>query len=80
MYLASRPLGRDDAHMDSRAPIYRKICVECDRPALTLDDTGDPYCVEHADVFIAIDDTGPGVDEAEIATLLVHRPLVTEVG
>lgn len=80
MCLATRPLGHDDAHMDTREPIYRKICVDCDRPALTLDHSGDAYCVEHAEVFIAIDDTGFGVDEAEIAILLVHRPLVLEVG
>lgn len=69
----------DDAHMDSREPIYRKICLDCDRPALTLDHSGDAYCAEHADVFIAIEDTG-GVDEVEIAELLIHRPLVTEIG
>lgn len=62
-----------------RAPIYRKTCVVCDRPALTLDETGEAYCGEHADVFIAIDDTQGGVDEAEIAILLVHRPLVAKV-
>ena len=65
--------------MASRAPIYRKTCVVCDRPALTLDQTGEAYCGEHADVFIAIDDTQGGVDEAEIAILLVHRPLVATV-
>jgi hypothetical protein len=72
-------MDRDDAHLDSREPIYRKICVDCARPALTLDLTGDAYCAEHADVFIAIEDTG-GVDEVEIAVLLIHRPLVTEIG
>ena len=69
----------DDGHMDAREPIYRKICVDCDRPALTLDHSGDAYCAEHADVFIAIEDTGR-VDEVEISVLLIHRPLVTEVG
>jgi hypothetical protein len=69
----------DDEHMDSREPIYRKICADCERPALTLDHSGDAYCAEHADVFIAIEDTG-GVDEVEIAVLLVHRHLVTEIG
>lgn len=72
-------MDRDDAHMDSREPIYRKICVDCERPALTLDYSGDAYCAEHADVFIAIEDTG-GVDEVEIAALLIHRALVTEIG
>ena len=70
----------DDAHMDSREPIYRKICLDCERPALTLDHSGDAYCDEHADVFIAIEDSPGGVDEAEISVLLVHRPRVTEVG
>ena len=70
----------DDAHMDSREPIYRKICLDCERPALTLDHSGDAYCAEHADVFIAIKDSPGGVDEAEISVLLVHRPRVTEVG
>ena len=65
--------------MASRAPIYRKTCVVCDRPALTLDETGEAYCGEHAHVFIAIDDTQVGVDEAEISILLVHRPLVAKV-
>ena len=65
--------------MASRAPIYRKTCVVCDRPALTLDETDEAYCGEHADVFIAIDDTRGGVDETEIAILLVHRPLVAKV-
>lgn len=51
----------------------------CDRPALTFDESGDAYCGEHADVFIAIDDTQGGVHEAEIAILLVHRPLVAKV-
>ena len=69
----------DDGHVDSREPIYRRICVDCDRPALTLDHSGDAYCGEHADVFIDIEDTG-GVDEVEIAVLLIHRNLVTEVG
>ena len=72
-------MGGDDAHMDSREPIYRKICVDCERPALTLDHSGDAYCAEHADVFIAIEDTG-GVDDVEIDVLLIHRPLVTEIG
>ena len=70
----------DDAHMDSREPIYRKICLDCERPALTLDHSGDAYCAEHADVFIAIEDSPGGVDDAEISVLLVHRPRVTEVG
>jgi len=65
--------------MASRAPIYRKTCVVCDRPALTLDETGEAYCGEHAAVFIAIDDTPGGVDDAEIAILLVHRPLFAKV-
>jgi hypothetical protein len=65
--------------MVSKAPIYRKTCVVCDRPALTLDDSGDAYCGGHTEVFIAIEDTPDGVDEAEIAILLVHRSLVTEV-
>ena len=69
----------DGGHMDEREPIYRKICVDCDRPALTLDHSGDAYCAEHADVFIAIEDTGR-VDEVETSVLLIHRPLVTEVG
>ena len=61
-------------------PIYRKTCVACDRPALTLDHAGDAYCGAHTEVFIAIEDTSGGVDEAEIAILLVHRPLVINVG
>jgi hypothetical protein len=63
--------------MDAREPIYRKTCADCDRPALTLDHAGDAYCGEHADVFIAIEDTPLG--EAEISILLIHRPHVTAV-
>lgn len=79
MCLARRSLDGNDPCMASRAPIYRKTCVVCDRPALTLDETGEAYCGEHADVFIAIDDSSGGVDEAEIAILLVHRSLVAKV-
>ena len=80
MCLATRSLGGDDIGMVSKAPIYRKTCVVCDRPALTLDDSGDPYCAGHAEVFIAIEDTADGIDEAEISILLIHRPLMTDIG
>jgi hypothetical protein len=69
-------LHGEDVDMVSKAPIYRKTCVVCDLPALTLDDSGDPYCGGHAEVFIAIEDTSDGIDDAEISILLVHRPLV----
>ena len=80
MCLATRPLDHDDTHVASTEPIYRKTCVDCDGPALTLDHSGDAYCGEHAEVFIAIEDTRSGVDEEEISILLIHRGLVTEVG
>ena len=80
MSLATRWLDGEDIGMGSKAPIYRRSCVVCDRPALTLDDSGDPYCGGHADVFIAIDDASDGIDEAEISILLVHRPLMMSSG
>lgn len=80
MCLATPPLGHDDTHMASTEPIYRRTCVDCDGPALTLDHSGDAYCGEHAEVFIGIEDRGSGVAEEEISILLIHRGLVTEVG
>lgn len=80
MCLAERSSDSDHGPMVSKTPIYRKICVACDRPALTLDDSGDAYCGGHADVFIGIDDTPGGIDEAEISILLMHRPLLTRIG
>jgi len=47
---------------------------------LTLDQRGDAYCGDHAEVFIAAEATTVVLDEAEITVLLVHRPLVTAVG
>jgi len=79
MCLATRWLDGEDIGMASKAPIYRKTCVVCDRPALTLDDSGDPYCAGHAEVFIAIEDTAHGIDRAEISILLIHRPLMTDI-
>jgi hypothetical protein len=80
MCLARRLLDSDHVRMARKAPIYRRTCRECDRPALTLDHSGDPYCAEHADVFIAIEDAPDGLGEAEITVLLTHRSRVTEVG
>ena len=80
MCLAPRPLDRDDVFMDLNEPIYRKICVSCTRPALTLDQGGDAYCGDHAEVFIAAEATAVVLDETEITVLLVHRPLVSAVG
>lgn len=51
----------NDAHMDTREPIYRKICLDRDRPALTLDHSGGAYGAEHADVFIAVEGNPGGV-------------------
>ena len=76
MCLATRWLDGEGIGMASKAPIYRKTCVVCDRPALTLDGLGDPYCAGHAEVFIAIEHTAHGIDEEEISILLVHRPLM----
>lgn len=33
-------------------PIYRRICIECHRPALTFDRDNKPMCAEHATVFV----------------------------
>lgn len=80
MCLAAASPPDNDGSMESREPIYRKICVDCGRPALTFDLSGAAYCGEHSEIFIAIEDTSSGVDEEEIAILLIHRPLVTGVG
>lgn len=80
MCLATSSPDGDHVYMARKAPIYRRTCVVCDRPALTLDHLGDPHCAEHADVFIAIEDAPDGLDEAEITVLLVHRERVTEIG
>lgn len=80
MCLATAMLAHDDTHMASTEPIYRKTCVDCDGPALTLDHSGDPYCGEHAEIFIAIEESRSGVGEEEISILLIHRDLVREIG
>ena len=80
MYLAPQPADRDDVSMDSSEPIYRKVCVTCARPALTLNQSGDAFCGAHAETFIAAEDVTVVLGAAEITVLLVHRPLVTGVG
>lgn len=79
MCLATSSPDGDHVYMARKAPIHRKTCVVCDRPALTLDHSGDPHCAEHADVFIAIEDAPNGLGEAEITFLPVHRQRVTEI-
>lgn len=70
----------DDGGVATKAPIYRRTCAICERPALTLDDSGDALCGGHAEVFIAIDDAPGKIDAAEISILLMHRPLLAEIG
>lgn len=65
--------------MNSSAPIYRHTCLACERPALTLDHSGDPYCAIHAEVFIAAEHTTVVLTETEMSVLLVHRSLVTDI-
>ena len=36
-------------------PIYRRICAECHRPALTLDREDTPLCAGHASEFIGVE-------------------------
>ncbi|MGI9667006.1 MAG: hypothetical protein ACR2N2_07905 [Acidimicrobiia bacterium] len=43
--------------------IYRRTCNECEKPALTLDLTGDPKCPDHAEVFVAVAPNADTPDE-----------------
>ncbi len=57
MCLDARSVDADTVAMDESEPIYTKVCVVCDRPALTLDQSGVAFCAEHAVAFIAADGT-----------------------
>lgn len=64
MCLYAPSVDADTVSMDESEPIYMKVCVVCDRPALTLDQSGVAFCADHAAVFIGADGTPIAVDVA----------------
>ena len=44
-------------------PVYRQACQVCQRPALTLDERGTPFCSRHAAIFIAAPTPAPVDDD-----------------
>ena len=47
----------DTTRMSSDEPVFKKACHVCGRPALTLDEAGNPLCPTHADGFIGSEST-----------------------
>ena len=47
----------DAALMESNEPVFKKACHVCGRPALTLDEDGNPLCPQHAEGFIGSEST-----------------------
>jgi hypothetical protein len=57
MCLEATGSGADIDRVISAEPIFKKSCQVCGRPALTLDDAGDPVCPRHAKAFIGSEST-----------------------
>jgi len=64
----------DDDGMETSLHIYQHTCHECDRPALTFNEGGDPGCSRHATIFIAVHRVEAKDDEHLIPVVVEASP------